>query len=242
MLASTIEPVVTGILDVLEQAYLQETGVTVRHIAAGSGQSIAMAKAGRVDVLLTHAPDLEKQFVSDGWGSKTLSVMRNDFILVGPTSDPAKVVAAKTVTEAFARIAQSEAVFVSRGDQSGTHLFELNLWQGAGISPSSPWYQEARNTLGNYGILRRAAELEGYTLVDRASYVTGYAGAELKVLFSRDPKLVNLFSVIPVSRKKAAVNQQAAEAFAEWLISPAAKRIISSFGKVQYGFSLFEPI
>jgi tungstate transport system substrate-binding protein len=241
MLASTIEPVVTGLLDVLEQAYLQETGVTVRHIAAGSGQSIAMAKAGRVDVLLTHAPALEAVFISEGWGSKTISVMSNDYIIVGPNSDPAKVTTVNSATEAFMQIAQSEAFYVSRGDQSGTHLFELELWKMAGISPKGEWYQESRNTLGNYGILRRAAELGGYTLVDRASYVTGYAGEELKVLLSGDPKLVNLFSVIPVSRKKAAVNQQAAEAFAEWLISPVAKQIISSFGKVQYGFSLFEP-
>ncbi|MBS4023348.1 MAG: substrate-binding domain-containing protein [Dethiobacter sp.] len=243
VLASTMEPVVTGLLDVLEQAYLQETSVIVRHIAAGSGQAIAMAKAGRVDVLLTHAPALEKEFVSEGWGVGRTPVMSNDFIIVGPQADPAAVASSTGAADAFGKIATAKSWFVSRGDKSGTHLSEKSLWQEAGIDPSGQaWYLEVRNMLGNYGIMRRAAELCGYTLVDRASFVAGIRGDELKILLEGDPLLQNIFSVIAVSRKKAAVNQEEAEKFCTWLSSPAAAKIISGFGRQQFGFPLFVPV
>lgn len=242
MLASTMEPVVTGLLDVLEQAFLNETGIIVRHISAGSGQALSMAKAGRVDVVLTHAPALEEAFIQEGWGVFRLEVMSNDFILVGPHKDPADAAGAGTVADALRRIASTRSCFVSRDDRSGTHLQEMQLWVTAGIDPAQfAWYFKAQNMLGNYGVLRKAADLGGYTLVDRASYVTGYAGEELKVLFSGAPQLKNRFSVIPVSRTKAAVNQEPAEAFARWLVSARAKDIIREFGRQQYGFPLFMP-
>lgn len=243
LLASTMEPVVTGLLDVLEQSYLRVTGVAVRHIAAGSGQAIAMAKAGRVDILLTHAPELEEKFIRDGWGVKRIPVMSNDFLIIGPKSDPAGIASADSAASAFRKIASSSACFISRGDQSGTHLAERNLWKQAGVDPTgNAWYQEARNMLGNYGVLRQAAEQDGYTLVDRASYVAGAAAGDLGILLQGDPLLQNIFSVIPVSRAKAAVNQDEAEHFAEWLHSPVTKKIISDFGLQQFGFSLFTPV
>jgi len=203
---------------------------------------LAMAKAGRVDLVLTHAPGLEAVFISEGWGTRRQSVMSCDFLLVGPPSDPARVAAATGAVEAFRMIARGEVAFVSRGDQSGTHLAEKNLWQQAGISPEGCfWYHQKRNMLGNYGILRSAAELNGYALLDRASYLTGPAGTELKVLFSGDPGFKNVFSAIPVSNKKAAVSQEEADSFVQWLISPAAGKLIAGFGRQQYGFPLFEP-
>jgi len=242
LLASTLEPVVTGLLDVLEQAYLHERGVAVRHIAAGSSQALTMAKAGRVDLVLTHAPALEAAFISEGWGTRRQPVMSSDFLLVGPPSDPARIAAAAGVVEAFCKIASEEVPFVSRGDLSGTHLAEKRLWQQAGILPEGcSWYQQRRNMLGNYAILRHAAELNGYALLDRASYLTGSAGTELKVLFSGDPALNNVFSAIPVSNKKAAVSQEEADNFVQWLVSPVAIKLIAGFGRLQYGAPLFEP-
>lgn len=242
MLASTMEPVATGLLDVLEQAYLLESGVTVRHIAAGSGQAMAMARAGRVDVLLTHAPELEAEFVREGWGVRRIPVMSNDYVIVGPVADPAGIAQAGSVVEAFQNIASAGAVFISRGDRSGTHLWETKLWQAAGIEPQGcDWYAEARNTLGNYGVMQRAARQQGYTLVDRASFTAGYAGSQLAILYCGDRLLENVFSVIPVSRSRAAVHQEEAEAFAAWLSSPAAAKLIAGFGLQQFGEALFHP-
>ena len=242
MLASTMEPVMTGLLDVLEQAFLNETGITVRHVSTGSGQAINMAKAGRVDIVLTHAPQLEEEFIREGWGVFQLVVMSNDFVLVGPSSDPAGVSQAFSPEQALCGIAKANAFFVSRGDRSGTHLHEKMLWDKAGIEPEQfSWYLKAHTTLGNHGIMRRAVEVEGYALVDRASFATGYSANHFKVLYSGHPLLKNRFSVIPVSRKKAAVNQGDAETFARWLVSDSAKRIIAEFGHQQFGFSLFTP-
>ena len=242
LLASTLEPVVTGLLDVLEQAYLQKTGVAVRHIAAGSSQALDMAKAGRVDLVLTHAPVLEAIFISEGWGTRRQPVMSSDFLLVGPSFDSARIVAVAGVVEAFQKIARKEVPFVSRGDRSGTHLAEKSIWQQAGILPEGCfWYHQRRNMLGNYGILRTASELNGYALLDRASYVTGSAETELKVLHSGDPCLNNVFSAIPVSNKKAAVSEEEVESFVQWLVSPEAGKLIAGFGKQQYGSPLFLP-
>jgi tungstate transport system substrate-binding protein len=243
MLASTMEPVITGLLDVLEQAYLKETGVVVRHIAAGSGQAIQMAKAGRADVILTHAPELEAEFISEGWGVRRTPVMSTEYIIVGPPGDPAGITSAASAVDAFRRIADTKTCFVSRGDQSGTHLFEKKLWNMADIDTGGQsWYRKTNNILGNYEIMRWAEELGGYTLVDQASYITADAGKEeLAILLKGDPLLQNIFYVIPVSRKKAAVNQEEAEMFAHWLTSPAAAEIISAFGRQQFGCPLFTP-
>ncbi len=244
VLASTMEPVVTGLLDVLEHSYLQETGVTVRHIAAGSGQAIMMAKAGRVDLVLTHAPELEEEFVSQGWGVRRIPVMSNDFIIVGPLTDPAGVAAEISAKAVFGRIAAAKALFISRGDNSGTHLSEKELWRHAGVNPKGQsWYRETSNITGNYEIIRCAEEFGGYALVDRASFITSKAvRQELKILFEGDIMLQNIFSAIPVSRKKAAVNQEEAVKFAEWLRSDVAGKIIAVFGRQQFGCSLFMPI
>ncbi|MDW7683123.1 MAG: substrate-binding domain-containing protein [Bacillota bacterium] len=243
MLASTMEPVVTGLLDLLEQAYFRETGVAVRHVGAGSGQAIALAKAGRVEALLTHAPVLEEQFMQEGWGTKRLAVMSNDFVLVGPQDNPANLLPEDPINRVLQKIAEINTPFISRGDHSGTHLFELELWEKAGIAPrTESWYHEARSILGSYGALRRAAELKGYTIIDRASFITGNQDSEMIVLASGAPELKNIFSVMTVSRVKAAVNQEEAERFARWLVSPQAQKIIGEFGGPLYEGALFCPV
>jgi tungstate transport system substrate-binding protein len=228
-------------LDVLEQAFFNETGITVRHVAMGSGQALAMAKAGRVDVVLTHAPVLEEEFMRKGWGAIRLPVMRNDFIIAGPPDDPAGIARANSAVAAFTAIAGGKRIFISRDDQSGTHLCELALWEKAGIQPAGlPWYQSAQSMWGNYGVLRMAAETGGYALADMASFVTAEAGEGVVVLNSGDSALENIFSVIPVSRSKAAVNQESAEVFAHWLTTEA-RTLIAEFGCRQFGVPLFRP-
>jgi tungstate transport system substrate-binding protein len=243
MLASTMEPVVTGLLDLLEQVYFRETGVAVRHVGAGSGQAIALAKAGRVDALLTHAPVLEEEFMAEGWGAKRLPVMSNDFVLAGHQSNPAGLLPDDPVSRALQKIAQKKAPFISRGDRSGTHLFEQELWRKTGIEPAGEiWYHESRSILGSHGALRRASELKGHTIVDRASFITGNQDGELDVLVSGDADFKNVFSVMVVSRAKAVVNQDEAQRFAHWLVSPQAQKIIGEFGGPLYEGALFCPI
>lgn len=243
VLASTMEPVVTGCLEMLEQAYLLETGIIVRHIAAGSGQALELAKAGRADLCLTHAPALEKQFVAEGWGTRRQPVMVNEYVLAGPAGDPAKASDAASVVDALQKIAAASAFFISRADLSGSNLLELELWRQAGIVPAGrPWYKESRTVHGNYGVLRQAAELQAYALVDRASFLTGYGGAGLKVCLEDDEALENVISAIPVSALKASVNQEGAERFADWLAGPDAQQIIAGFGRRDYAGPLFRPV
>lgn len=243
VLASSMEPVVTGLLDVLEQAYLLQSGTVLRHVAAGSGQAFALARAGRADLVLTHAPELEEKFMDEGWGTRRVPVMVNDYVLVGPVTDPAGICAAKAVVQALQKMAARRAFFVSRADSSGTHLLEMKLWREAGIVPAGePWYRACRNVLGSYGVLQQAGQLPAYTLVDRASFLTGNSGTALKVCVEGDAVLENIFSVMPVSRTKVPVDQEEAEQFADWLAGPAAQKIIDGFGRQSFGYPLFRPI
>jgi tungstate transport system substrate-binding protein len=243
VVASSMEPVVTGLLDVLEQAYLQETGTVVRHVAAGSGQALELAKAGRADLCLTHAPELEEKFVAAGWGTRRLPVMVNDYVLAGPADDPAGVCGTTSVVTALQKIAAGTACFVSRSDLSGTNLLELKLWQEAGIAPAGePWYRECRSVLGSYGVLQQASELQAYTLVDRASFLAGHGGTALKICLEGDRLLVNVFSVLPVSALKTGVDQEGAEQFADWLTGMTAQSTIAGFGRHNFACSLFKPV
>lgn len=243
VVASTMEPVVTGLMEVLEQAYLMETGTIVRHVAAGSGQALELAKAGRADLCLTHAPKLEEQFVAAGWGTRRLPVMFNDYVLAGPADDPAGACGTAFVADALKKIAASGACFVSRSDLSGTHLLELDLWQQTGTNPAGKtWYRESRSVLGNYGVLQLAAEMRAYALVDRASFLAGYAGEDLRICLEGNGELVNVFSVIPVNALKAGADQEGAERLADWLTGPAAQAIIAGFGCRLFTCPLFKPV
>jgi len=240
VVASTMEPVVTGLMDVLEQAYLQETGTVVHHVAAGSGQALELAKAGRADLCLTHAPELEEKFVADGWGTRCLPVMFNDYVLVSPAGDPADVCGTTEVVNGLQKIAASGANFVSRSDLSGTNLLELALWRKAGIEPAGKqWYRESRSVLGSYAALQEAAKLRGYTLVDRASFLAGNAPG-LMICLEGDQVLVNVFSAIPVSAPSA--DQEGAEQLADWLAGPTAQNIIAGFGRHNFSCPLFKPV
>lgn len=243
MIASTTEPITTGLLDVLEQAFLQSTGIAVFHMAAGSGRALEMAKAGRVDGVLTHAPELEDTFVKEGWGVAKRQFMEDAFVLIGPIEDPAKVSVASSMGEALLNIQRAEAPFISRADRSGTHLKEEALWDAAGIDPKNQrWYVKANTLSGNDGVLILAEQQKAYALVDMATFTVAYKGDGLRILRKGDPGLENVFSFIPVSRSKAPVNQRDGEIFAQWLISEEAKTIMEGFGKSETGEPLFKPI
>ncbi len=170
ILATTTSTQDTGLLDVLIPIFEKETGYFVKTIAVGSGQAMAMGQKGEADVLLVHSPDAEKKFVEDGYGINRQLVMHNDFIIVGPADDPAKIKGTKSSAEAFKLIANANALFLSRGDNSGTHAKEKTLWKKADITPvGQKWYQETGLGMGQ--TLNVAAEKKGYTLTDRGTYL-----------------------------------------------------------------------
>lgn len=242
VLASTIGPVEVGLVPALAAAFLQETGIAVRPVAAGSGQALDMAREGRADLVLSHAPRQEEAFVAAGHGTGRFPVMYNDFVLVGPPDDPAGVRDAGSAVDALRRIAQCRAPFRSRGDRSGTHVRELELWRAAGVRPDAPWYQvDPLGAMGSVQMLREAARLGSYTLADRAAFLT--AGVEgLAVLLAGDPALRNEFSLIPVSPLRVPwARHEEAAAFVRWATGPRGQALIAGFGKDRHGEPLFFP-
>jgi tungstate transport system substrate-binding protein len=236
LLASTIGPVEVGLLDRLEAAFHQATGLWVRHIAAGTGQALEIARAGRVDLVLTHAPDAEERFVAEGWGAGRFSLMANDFVVCGPPHDPAGVAGATTAAAAFGRIAAAGSPFLSRADRSGTHTKELLLWQAAGISPAAPWYRPFERGAQGSGItLREADRLGAYTLVDSATMNSGRP-EHVAVLFQGDPALANPFSLLSLNAERfPGANHTGAHRFITWATGPDGQAAVAAFG-------LFDPI
>ncbi|TQM37365.1 substrate-binding domain-containing protein [Pseudonocardia cypriaca] len=237
VLATTTSTQDSGLLDDLLPAFTAATGWAVKPVAVGSGQAIEMGRRGEADVLLVHSPAAEEDYVAEGTAGRRLLVMHNDFVLLGPEADPAGVRGA-TVSEAMRRIAAAGAVFVSRGDDSGTHAREKSLWEKAGVAPGAPWYQETGQGMG--ATLRVAAEKAGYTLSDRSTYLTQPGG--LALLVEGDPGLFNVYHVIEVTKRAGErVQPEAAAAFADWITGPDAQRRIGEFGREEYGQPLFVP-
>jgi tungstate transport system substrate-binding protein len=237
ILATTTSTQDSGLLDDLIPAFTRETGWAVKTIPVGSGQAIEMGRRGEADVLLVHSPDAEEKFMAEGTAGRRLLVMHNDFVLVGPESDPVGV-RGVPVAEAMGKIAAAGAVFVSRGDDSGTHARERTLWEDAGVAPAGDWYQQTGQGMG--ATLRVAAEKAGYTISDRATYLSQPDG--LAVLVEGDPGLLNVYHVIEMTtRAGERVQPDAAAAFADWITGPAAQQRIGEFGRAQYGQPLFVP-
>lgn len=251
LLASTMEPVETGLLDLLEQVFFQVSGILVRHIALGSGKALQMAKEGRVDMVLTHAPDLENTFMQEGWGKERIPLMSNDFVITGPESDPAEVRTLKAeegVIAAFRCIAHAQAPFISRGDYSGTHLKELKLWEAAGVKPEGEWYIQSPSVAGNMGILQLSKEKRAYTLVDRASFIISDTEGEMTVFVENEQEpgdnkeLENIFSLILISPESIpTVKYRESSLFARWL-KKEGQEIISKFGQDNFNKPLFSTI
>jgi len=237
ILATTTSTQDSGLLDVLIPAFEKKTGYKIKTIAVGSGQAIAMGERGEADVLLTHAPDLEKKVIAGGTVVNRRLVMHNDFIIIGPASDPAKI-KGKKAKEALAAIAAAKVVFVSRGDKSGTDQLEKKLWAQAGIKPAGAWYQEAGVGMGQ--TLEIASEKNGYTISDRATYLAQKKNISLDILVEGDPLLLNIYHVMQVNPEKfGKVNKDGAKAFADFLLSPEGQGLIANFGKDKYGQPLF---
>jgi tungstate transport system substrate-binding protein len=243
MMASTIGPIDAGIVSALEDAYLKKTGVVVRHAGAGTSAAMEMAKSGSFDLVMVHARALEDRFVADGFGVDRRDVMYNDFVILGPAEDPARIRGEKSVTAALARIAAARALFVTRGDRSGTHVKEMELWEQAGIKPAGEWYVTfERGATGNAPTTRYANSRGAYVLMDRATQITLKREIRLQILVEKDPALLNYIAVIRVNPARfPRVNARDAEAFLDWLVSDEAQRLVKAFGVAEHGEPLFFP-
>jgi len=241
ILATTTSTQDSGLLDELIPLFEKKTGYFVKTIAVGSGQAMAMGRKGEADVLLVHSPEDEKTFMAEGYGIDRRLVMHNDFIIVGPPSDPAKIKGIKSVVEAFKKIAQSKSLFISRSDNSGTHAKEKAIWKAANIKPGGEkWYHETGLGMGQ--TLNVASEKRAYTLTDRGTYLALKKRLELEMLSYGDKMLFNIYHVIVVNPERfPKVNASGARAFSDFMVSNEAQSIIKTFGIAKFGAPLFFP-
>lgn len=243
-MASTIGPIDSGIISVLEDRFEKDSGVRVRHVGAGTGATLDIAKKGNIDLVLVHAKVLEEKFVREGYGTERIDLMYNDFVIVGPAADPAGIKGMKNAAQALKKIADKGSPFLTRGDKSGTHVAELDIWGKAGRKPGGDWYIiYEKGTEGNMPTLREADRRGIYTLMDRATYLSLQKEIKLVVLVEKDEALLNYITLIPVNQKKfPRVNYQAAMAYVKWLTNPdKGQLIIRDFGKDTFGSPLFFP-
>jgi tungstate transport system substrate-binding protein len=239
ILATTTSTQDSVLLDELLPAFSRDTGWRVKALAVGSGQAIELGRRGEADALLVHSPAAETTFVAEGTAGQRRLVMHNDFVLVGPAADPAGVRGSGSV-EALQKIAAAEAVFVSRGDDSGTNAKEKDLWAKAALAPSGGWYQATGQGMG--ATLQVASEKAGYTLSDRATFLAQRDNLALEVLSEGDPGLLNVYHVIEMTTKAGdRVQPDGARTFSDWIVSPSAQQQIGRFGVDRYGQPLFTP-
>lgn len=244
LLASTIGPIDAGIVGALEDDFEKETGIRVRHVGAGTGEALKMAEKGNFDLVMVHARSLEEKFVAAGFGTERIPFMYNDFVIVGPSNDPAGVRGMKSATAALKQIAEKSSPFVTRGDKSGTHVAEMELWGKTGIKPAAPWYKiYEKGNEGNVPTLRFTSNSSSYTLIDRATFLSIQKEIKLDVLVEGDELLLNRISLIPVSQLKfSQVNQEDVALFVNWLTAPAkGQKIVAEFGIERFGAPLFFP-
>ncbi len=243
ILATTTSTRDAGLLDSLLPVFERQTHYTVQVIAVGSGQALAMGRRGDADVVLSHAPDAERALVDSGYFVRRRLVMHNDFLIVGPPADPAELRGMTDPVAALQRIAQREAPFVSRGDQSGTHQMEQKLWRAAAIRPpggAGGWYTESGHGMAE--TLQMTDQKQAYTITDRATYLAWRDKLQLVQVVEGDPRLYNVYHVLELNPKNAPrINIAGGRAFADFLVSPEAQRLIGEFGKARFGQSLFVP-
>ena len=244
LMAGTIGPIDTGIVAALEDRFEQESGIRVRHLGAGTGEALKIAEKGNIDLVMVHAKSLEDKFVAAGFGTERIPFMYNDFVIVGPAEDPAGVKGMKSATAALQQIAAKGITFISRGDNSGTHVAEKELWQSAGVTPAGNWYRVFdKGSEGNVPTLTYADKQRAYTVMDRATYLSLKNSIKLRILVEGDEKLLNRISLIPVNpRKFSRINAADTAAYVAWLCAPdKGQQIVTDFGKEKYGAPLFFP-
>jgi tungstate transport system substrate-binding protein len=237
ILATTTSTQDSGLLDEILPLFDKESGCVVKTVAVGSGQAMAMGENGDADVLLVHSPEDEERFMADGHGSSREAVMHNDFVLVGPPDDPAGVADAGDAAEALTRIADQEAPFVSRGDDSGTHAKELALWDEAGVEPKGSWYIETGQGMGD--TLTIADQKQAYTLADRGTFLATRS-LESDIAFENSDDLLNNYHVIVVNLEGS--DSGCAEEFSSWILDKPVQDAIAEFGVEEYGEQLFTPV
>jgi tungstate transport system substrate-binding protein len=238
-LATTTSTRDTGLLDHLVPEFEKQSGVQVKVVAVGSGQALELGRRGDADVLLTHSPEAELEFMEQGHGKERRAVMYNDFVLLGPADDPAAI-RDQDPAAALQALETAKAKFVSRADESGTHKKELKLWKDAKIEPSGDWYIRAGSGMAE--TLRMADQKDAYTLSDRGTYLSQQKNLRLVVLVEKNPPLDNHYTVITVDPDKHPnVNAAGAQAFADFLIAPETQKMIGAFGSELFGQPLFYP-
>ena len=241
ILSTTTSTQDSGLLDVLVPLFEKQTGYSVKTISVGTGQALALAAKGDADVALVHAPSLEKKYVAQGTLLNRRLVMYNDFVIIGPKDDPAKIKSVRSALAALKSIEQTKASFVSRGDNSGTHNLEKSLWQQAGIQPKGAWYIESGQGMG--ATLGIANEKNAYTITDRGTYLALKQRVTLPILVEGDKVLLNIYSVMEVNPANGPrINVAGGKAFADFMVSPQTQTVIKRFGTEKFGEPLFVPI
>lgn len=238
ILATTTSTEQTGLLDAILPNFEKKTGIKVKVVAVGTGQALEMGKNGEADVLLVHAKASEEQFVADGYGIERFDVMYNDFVLLGaePLTDGGK----DNIIAAFKQIDENKMLFVSRGDDSGTHKKELSIWKTAGIEPQGDWYISAGKGMGE--VIQMADELQAFTLSDRGTYLSMKDKIDLGVVVENATELINPYGVIAVNPDlNPNIHHDEATQFINWILSEETQTAIAEFGVETYGQALFVP-
>ena len=239
--ASTTSTEQSGLFKHLLPLFEKKTGIQVRVVALGTGQALDMGRRGDADVVFVHAKPLEEKFVAEGHGVERFGVMYNDFVLIGPKSDPARVAASKDVAEAFRKVEAARAPFVSRGDRSGTHFAELEIWKLAGIDIAKEkglWYRDTGQGMGP--ALNTAAAMNAYILADRGTWLAFKNRGALEILVQGDKRLFNQYGIMLVNpARHPSVKREAGQAFIDWILSPDGQQAIADY-KVN-GEQLFFP-
>ena len=241
ILATTTSVENTGLLDALIPVFEREAKARVDVVACGTGKAIRLAKNGDCDLILVHDPEAEEKFVKEGYGINRKSIMYNDFVIVGPGNDPARIKGMRGIIPALSAIAHKKALFISRGDDSGTHKRERQLWERAGLIPEGEWYQETGQGMGVTLVI--ASQKQAYSLTDRATYLSCKEKITLDILYEKDRLLYNLYSIILVNSKRYPhVTSKKGIEFINFLISGRGQGIIKEFGREEFGEPLFHPM
>src|SRR6266536_3659801 len=241
ILSTTTSTQDSGLLDTLVPRFERKTGMTVKTISVGTGQALALAARGEADVALVHAPSVERRYVEEGKMRHRRLVMYNDFVIIGPEDDPAKIKGMPKAVDALKRIADTQSRFVSRGDKSGTHVLEQGLWKQAGIEPKGTWYIESGQGMGQ--TLGIANDRRAYTITDRGTWLAFQKRISLLILVEKDRPLLNVYSVLEINAANGSrVNVAGGKAFADFMLAPETQAVIRTFGVDKFGQPLFVPI